>query len=49
MIAAMKFISRGDKSGTHVAEMELWQKAGVKPQGHGTSFMKKVQKGMCPH
>ncbi|MBP7340968.1 MAG: substrate-binding domain-containing protein [Smithellaceae bacterium] len=29
----MKFISRGDKSGTHVAEMELWKKAGVKPQG----------------
>ena len=25
------FISRGDKSGTHVAEMELWQKAGIKP------------------
>jgi len=29
----MKFISRGDKSGTHVAEMELWKKAGIKPQG----------------
>ena len=28
-----KFISRGDKSGTHVAEMELWKKADVKPQG----------------
>jgi tungstate transport system substrate-binding protein len=27
------FISRGDKSGTHVAEMELWQKAGIKPSG----------------
>jgi tungstate transport system substrate-binding protein len=27
------FITRGDKSGTHVAEMELWQKAGFKPQG----------------
>ncbi len=27
------FITRGDKSGTHVAEMELWQKAGIKPQG----------------
>ncbi len=33
MDSGMKFISRGDKSGTHVAEMELWQKAGVKPQG----------------
>jgi tungstate transport system substrate-binding protein len=27
------FISRGDKSGTHVAEMELWSKAGIKPSG----------------
>lgn len=25
------FVSRGDKSGTHVAEMELWSKAGLKP------------------
>jgi tungstate transport system substrate-binding protein len=27
------FVSRGDKSGTHVAEMELWDKAGLKPAG----------------
>jgi len=27
------FISRGDKSGTHVAELELWGKAGLKPAG----------------
>jgi len=27
------FVTRGDRSGTHVAEMELWQKAGIKPQG----------------
>ncbi len=27
------FVSRGDKSGTHVAEMELWEKAGLKPAG----------------
>ncbi|HOS59815.1 MAG TPA: substrate-binding domain-containing protein, partial [Syntrophorhabdaceae bacterium] len=27
------FISRGDKSGTHVAEMVLWEKAGLKPSG----------------
>lgn len=25
------FITRGDKSGTHVAEMLLWEKAGIKP------------------
>lgn len=35
MIAAKGalFISRGDKSGTHVAEMELWENAGLKPEG----------------
>jgi tungstate transport system substrate-binding protein len=36
------FISRGDKSGTHVAEMELWGKAGM-------SFMKRELKAMFPH
>ncbi len=29
----VSFISRGDKSGTHVAEMQLWEKAGIKPSG----------------
>ncbi len=29
----VQFISRGDQSGTHVAEMDLWAKAGVKPAG----------------
>jgi tungstate transport system substrate-binding protein len=27
------FISRGDNSGTHVAEMDLWKGAGIKPAG----------------
>jgi len=27
------FISRGDESGTHIKEKELWQQAGVKPAG----------------
>ncbi|AJE02732.1 substrate-binding domain-containing protein [Geobacter pickeringii] len=27
------FISRGDKSGTHIKEKELWQAAGVQPKG----------------
>jgi len=27
------FISRGDQSGTHVAELDLWAKAGIKPSG----------------
>lgn len=27
------FISRGDESGTHVKEKEIWQKAGIEPTG----------------
>src|SRR5690349_1703571 len=35
MIAArgVTFVSRGDKSGTHIKEKELWQAAGVEPKG----------------
>jgi len=36
------FISRGDRSGTHVAEMGLWEMAGVKPGG---SWYKIYEKG----
>jgi tungstate transport system substrate-binding protein len=28
------FVSRGDDSGTHIREKQLWQKAGVTPIGH---------------
>ena len=28
------FISRGDDSGTHKKELQLWQAAGIKPDGH---------------
>lgn len=31
--AGAVFISRGDKSGTHMAELDLWGKAGIKPSG----------------
>ncbi len=31
--AKAKFVSRGDNSGTHKKEMEIWQKAGISPQG----------------
>lgn len=33
MQSQAKFISRGDKSGTHVKEMELWEDAGLTPEG----------------
>jgi tungstate transport system substrate-binding protein len=31
--AGARFISRGDGSGTHVKEITLWEKAGIKPNG----------------
>ncbi|MDD3580651.1 MAG: substrate-binding domain-containing protein [Desulfobacca sp.] len=31
--AGFKFISRGDKSGTHSKELLIWEQAGLKPQG----------------
>jgi tungstate transport system substrate-binding protein len=36
------FVTRGDQSGTHVAEMGLWEKAGVKPAG---AWYEKFEKG----
>ena len=42
------FISRGDKSGTHVAEMELWQKAGIKPSGPWYVIYEKGSTGNVP-
>ena len=31
--AGAPFVTRGDNSGTHVKEMEVWEKAGMKPEG----------------
>jgi tungstate transport system substrate-binding protein len=42
------FISRGDKSGTHVAEMELWGKAGIKPAGSWYAIYEKGAEGNVP-
>jgi len=44
----VKFISRGDKSGTHVAEMELWKKAGTLPQGSWYTIYEKGSEGNVP-
>ncbi len=38
-----EFISRGDDSGTHKKELELWSKAGIKPEG---KWYLSVGKGM---
>ena len=45
MNKGVKFVSRGDKSGTHVAEMDLWQKAGIKPQGAWYMIYEKGSEG----
>ncbi len=42
------FISRGDRSGTHVAEMELWEKAGIKPSGPWYVIYEKGSEGNVP-
>jgi len=42
------FISRGDKSGTHVAEMQLWEKAGIKPSGNWYVIYEKGAMGNVP-
>jgi tungstate transport system substrate-binding protein len=42
------FISRGDKSGTHVAEMQLWEKAGIKPSGPWYVIYEKGTEGNVP-
>jgi tungstate transport system substrate-binding protein len=42
------FISRGDKSGTHIAEMDLWAKAGLTPKGTWYSVYEKGAEGNVP-
>ena len=42
------FISRGDRSGTHIAEMELWAKAGIKPSGAWYKVYEKGADGNVP-
>jgi tungstate transport system substrate-binding protein len=42
------FISRGDNSGTHVAEKDLWGKAGLKPSGSWYVVYEKGSSGNSP-
>lgn len=39
------FITRGDRSGTHVAELGLWNEAGIKPQGPWYAVYEKGPEG----
>ncbi len=40
------FISRGDRSGTHMAELDLWQQAGVDIEKDRAAWYKSVGQGM---
>jgi tungstate transport system substrate-binding protein len=40
------FVSRGDKSGTHAAELRLWKEAGVDPKA--LAGYKETGSGICP-
>lgn len=42
------FLTRGDKSGTHVAELVIWEKAGIKPAGSWYTVYEKGTEGNMP-
>ena len=42
------FVSRGDRSGTHAAELRLWQQAGVDPTASRGAWYREVGQGMGP-
>ncbi|MFA5026748.1 MAG: substrate-binding domain-containing protein [Candidatus Methylomirabilota bacterium] len=42
------FVTRGDNSGTHVKEKELWQKAGIAPKGGWYAVYEKGSTGNAP-
>ena len=46
--AKLAFISRGDRSGTHTAEMRLWKEAGLDPLPARGTWYREVGQGMGP-
>jgi tungstate transport system substrate-binding protein len=40
------FVSRGDKSGTHAAELNLWRAAGIDPTRHKGAWYREIGQGM---
>jgi tungstate transport system substrate-binding protein len=42
------FVSRGDRSGTHAAELRLWQQAAVEPVAGRGAWYREVGQGMGP-
>ncbi len=43
---ASPFVSRGDKSGTHAAELALWKVASIDPAGTKPSWYREIGQGM---
>jgi tungstate transport system substrate-binding protein len=43
---ASPFVSRGDKSGTHSAELALWKNAGLDPAGSKPAWYREIGQGM---
>jgi len=46
--ARAPFVSRGDRSGTHAAELRLWREAGVDPLPGRGAWYREVGQGMGP-
>ena len=46
--AKAPFVSRGDKSGTHAAELRYWKQAGLDPAGEKQSWYRDTGSGMGP-
>ena len=47
--AQSAFVTRGDKSGTHVKELEVWKKAGIEPTGNMVrTSLNRAQRVMLP-
>lgn len=46
--AQSAFVSRGDSSGTHIKELEVWKKAGLEPHGAWYSVFGGGAKGNAP-
>jgi len=44
--AGAAFVSRGDKSGTHAAELALWKAAGLDPAGAKPAWYREIGQGM---
>jgi tungstate transport system substrate-binding protein len=46
--AQSAFVTRGDKSGTHVKELEVWKRAGIEPNGIWYVVFEQGAKGNAP-